>query len=237
MLTAYDIPVVAGQLPTAQRFTLRSQQINIRGVVVDNANSTVQVNVYPADGAIGAPNIILPGWSRGFSVAGRASVWIVFTGNATENGNIHIELSSEPQIAFSTQVISEVQSTTFTSDYPDSVVNNANLSAGIWGGSGTTVGASPFTVDSFVTSASVVAIYVTSIMFAVASLVSWELAASGAILIPNYPVRGTTGPVIVLFGKPWFLSQGNGIGGTVNIVLTYGASGAGNVYSIQGYYL
>lgn len=103
-IKTYDIPLVAGLTPTPQQLLLDSQQQYIRGIVVDNGNSSVQVNVYQAAGAIGQPNVILPGWSRGFSVATRSSCWVTFTGAATQSGNVHIEVSDESQTAFSTQL-------------------------------------------------------------------------------------------------------------------------------------
>lgn len=79
----------------------------VRGVVVDNGNSTTDVYVYSGASPNGIPYIVKAGWCRGFSLAqGNAQIYVTFPNTPTAAGQINITASSEPQTAFSTQVAS-----------------------------------------------------------------------------------------------------------------------------------
>lgn len=108
MQNVYNIPLTVGVTPQGFVAKLKSQQIQVKGVVVDNANSTLQVWVYSGSSPSGTPFIVLPGWSRGFAIDGVDSCYILFVGAPSATGSVYIAVSSEPQSAFSTQVITSI---------------------------------------------------------------------------------------------------------------------------------
>lgn len=115
-LRSENIPLQSGVVQPGFKLELLAQRIPIRGVVVDNANSSVPCYVYGGTSPVGTPYIVQAGWSRGFTVAGTAAIWIAFPFTPTADGSVYISVSSDPQVAFSTQVFTG--NVTFISEYP-----------------------------------------------------------------------------------------------------------------------
>lgn len=82
----------------------------IRGVIIDNANGTLPVYIWPGRSPnIGNPQIILPTWSRGFSFYGTSGIYIVINGiilTATV-GLVNLTCSKDPVQAFSSVATSQ----------------------------------------------------------------------------------------------------------------------------------
>lgn len=101
----YNLPIQPGiKLPNFP-LDLRSQHTPIKGMIIDNANSTTRVLVYQGTSPLGTPYIVLPGWSRGITFSGTSSVYITFPDTPTGTGQIYIAAFDEPIVAFSTQVV------------------------------------------------------------------------------------------------------------------------------------
>ncbi len=75
----------------------------IRGVIIDNANSPLPVYVWQGRSPnIGTPMVVLPAWSRGFSLSGTSGIYVLITGTVTPTttGTVQIGVSDEPVTAF-----------------------------------------------------------------------------------------------------------------------------------------
>lgn len=104
-LNTQNYPLIAGT--ALQPVTLDLVTDFVRGVVVDNGNSTTDVWVYSGASPNGLPYIVKAGWCRGFSLAaGNSQIYVTFPNTPTAAGQINITASSEPETAFSTQVAS-----------------------------------------------------------------------------------------------------------------------------------
>lgn len=108
MVNFKNVALVTGSTPPPETFRLVAQNVAIKGVIVDNANSTVTVLVYQGVSPVGSPVVILPGWSRGFPLDGTSAIYVGFSGIATGAGNIAIAWSDEPQAAFSSTILSAI---------------------------------------------------------------------------------------------------------------------------------
>ena len=135
-LIPQNYPVISGtKLPDA---TIDLVTDFVRGVVVDNGNSTTDVYIYSGASPNGIPYIVKAGWCRGFSLsAGNSQIYIQFPNVPTAAGQINVTASSEPQTAFSTQVASvtvsgpvTVNGTVGVNNFPATQVVSGSVNVG-----------------------------------------------------------------------------------------------------------
>lgn len=121
MVNSKNVALAIGSTPPPETLRLLAQNVPIKGAIVDNANSSITVLVYQGFSPTGTPIVILPGWSRGFTVDGTSALYVVFSGTPTAVGNVALAWSSEPQAAFSSTILSTISgivAVEFVSDFP-----------------------------------------------------------------------------------------------------------------------
>lgn len=95
------IPLAAGSTPPPMVGRLNSQQVAIRGVLIDASDSTVDVLVYDGTSPMGTPRRVPAGYLTAWPRSGTSAIFIVFSGVASASGSVYIHLGSEPMIATS----------------------------------------------------------------------------------------------------------------------------------------
>lgn len=105
------IPPGAGTNPQLAAFSyneyyqLEGGQVLIRGVTIDAGNCPLPVYIWQGRSPnLGTPTIVLPGWSRGFSVEGTSGIFLSMKGvpqpPVQAKGTLYICVSDEPVQAF-----------------------------------------------------------------------------------------------------------------------------------------
>lgn len=112
MKNTFNLAFGIGDSLHGRSFRLQSQQIEIQGVTVDNANSDLPVLIYGGTSPNGTPYYVAPGRSISIALAGHNAVYAQFhlpdhvEHKSKTGGSIYISVSSEPAEHFTAGTVS-----------------------------------------------------------------------------------------------------------------------------------